>query len=351
MSSVTLPLDVLDRTMPMCLVADGNGRIVHVGPTLLRIAPNLVGQHLDAAIHVAQSALVAEPASTLLRRGRRLRLALAGEVDVDGPDASTRFRGIGLPLSDGGLLLHLAFCADPGPALRRHGLTARDLSPIDPTVDLLFLIEANAVVLSEFGRLGDRLDAARAAAEDDAATDTLTGLRNRRALDVHLTRLIDGRDVRFGLMHLDLDYFKSVNDRLGHAAGDHVLKKVAEILQQEVRRGDLVARVGGDEFVLVFAGCADVEILRRIADRIIDRLEAPIEWQGEVCRVSASIGITMSDFYEAIELGRMGNDADAALYASKRAGRSRHSVAGVITTPEANAGASAYPTEKSAGLA
>ncbi|MEL7183095.1 MAG: GGDEF domain-containing protein, partial [Pseudomonadota bacterium] len=137
----------------------------------------------------------------------------------------------------------------------------------------------------------------------------------------------DRRSKTYALMHLDLDFFKSVNDTYGHAAGDCVLEKVGIILREQVRSDDLVARVGGDEFVLVFNNCDDVGLMQRIAQRIIARLEEPISFEGNTCRISGSIGITLSSYYADPSPTRMMAEADAALYASKKNGRSRATVA------------------------
>jgi diguanylate cyclase (GGDEF)-like protein len=210
-------------------------------------------------------------------------------------------------------------------AVRRYNLSSVDFAPADPTVDMLYLIEAKSIALEESKRLNARLEGARVEAETQASTDTLTGLQNRRSMDTLLHHL-EGSSQQFGLMHLDLDYFKQVNDTFGHGAGDHVLKFVAAVLHDETRANDLVARVGGDEFVLIFRDCVDLAVLDGIAWRIISRLEEPIAYEGHLCRISASIGTTLSSFYRKPAADQMLNDVDRALYTSKDQGRARHTV-------------------------
>jgi diguanylate cyclase (GGDEF)-like protein len=129
--------------------------------------------------------------------------------------------------------------------------------------------------------------------------------------------------VPFSLLHVDLDYFKAVNDTFGHAAGDQVLTEVARILERETRNNDFIARLGGDEFVIVCRNMLDRRRLLSLARRIIVALEAPIDVAGATCRVSVSIGIATSDLYERPDAAQMLRDADIALYMSKDAGRSR----------------------------
>ena len=195
-------------------------------------------------------------------------------------------------------------------------------------MELLYLFEANAAVRSELSALNERLEGARSAAEEQALTDTLTGLRNRRAMDIALDAMLaDG--MPFALLHLDLDFFKAVNDTHGHAAGDHVLRAAASALTSATRTGDTVARVGGDEFVVLLPGQTDALRLQGIADRIIARLEVPIAFEGQICRISGSIGITTTLRFAQASAEAMLADADLALYASKRAGRGRATIGGI----------------------
>lgn len=143
-----------------------------------------------------------------------------------------------------------------------------------------------------------------------AMRDPLTGLGNRRALEQDLrTRLDHGDDVL--LVYLDLDGFKAVNDRLGHAAGDEVLKVVAARLTSSLRTSDLAARLGGDEFVLVLGPSSPPAAV--ISDRLAMVMSAPILVQGEAVQVSFSVGFSsgLTDAEALLSL------ADQAMLASK----------------------------------
>lgn len=158
------------------------------------------------------------------------------------------------------------------------------------------------------------------AAEEEALTDPLTGLRNRRAADLFLDRLCTAR-APFGLLHMDLDFFKAVNDTLGHAAGDFVLECVGRILREQVRAEDCAARIGGDEFVIILPNRSEPDVLAAIARRIIARVSEPKDFDGQPCRVSASIGIVRSVDLLVADGPQMLAAADRALYAAKHAGR------------------------------
>lgn len=264
--------------------------------------------------------------------GRRLNLTL-----VAWPEFSLRGTAeeVG-PTGAGELLLNLSFGIGLAGAVRAFGLTEADFAPSDLTMELLYLNEAKAAVLGELRALTGRLEEARRSALDQALRDPLTGLANRRAFDAALDRMLTmlpraGR--HFALAHIDLDFFKEVNDSLGHAAGDQVLMRTAEVLLAETRGGDMVARVGGDEFILLLRGLTDREQLRRLAGRIIARLEEPIDCEGRQCCISASIGIAVSSDYTAPDADQMLADADSALYHSKRNGR------GCTTLHDADEGA------------
>ncbi|MEM7210516.1 MAG: EAL domain-containing protein [Pseudomonadota bacterium] len=153
--------------------------------------------------------------------------------------------------------------------------------------------------------------------------DPLTGIANRRFLDHRLQEMAEHCRVSgawLGALHIDLDRFKHINDTLGHAAGDAVLKHVANVLQTSVPAGDFCARVGGDEFVVVCTGHVGEEMLGSLAKRLIDEFSRPIRFEGRDCWVGASVGIATMRGDEIVAQQLLVN-ADVALYRAKREGR------------------------------
>jgi len=157
--------------------------------------------------------------------------------------------------------------------------------------------------------------------------DPLTGLANRRFLhenERHLIAAAKRSGKRLAVMVVDLDDFKAVNDTHGHAAGDEVLVTSARRMQQLLRESDVVARFGGDEFVIVMSQVDDAAAAREVASRVVTSLRQPIPLAaGGTARVGASVGIAMCCAGEETLSGLL-NEADAALYAAKRDGKSTY---------------------------
>jgi diguanylate cyclase (GGDEF)-like protein len=169
------------------------------------------------------------------------------------------------------------------------------------------------------------LEAAKARIEFDSLHDALTGLPNRRFLDEVLAgrhSLANGGNPN-ALLHIDLDRFKQINDTLGHAAGDAMLVHASRVLKADMREGDFVARIGGDEFVVVCnRPCTEAE-LSALAERIISRMRQPVDYEGHECRFGVSIGIA-SIAESDTDPRRLLVNADIALYRAKNRGRNRH---------------------------
>jgi diguanylate cyclase (GGDEF)-like protein len=171
---------------------------------------------------------------------------------------------------------------------------------------------------AHFQALSQRADSLIDALRRDALTDSLTALPNRRAFDAALTQAaMAGEEACVAI--IDIDHFKKVNDRLGHGAGDAVLVRFAEIARGSFRGGDMVGRIGGEEFGVILRGVG-VEQACRICQRLTDRLAAE-----DIATPFGPVRVTISTGIAAI--GRDGDaalvSADSALYAAKRGGRSR----------------------------
>jgi diguanylate cyclase (GGDEF)-like protein len=159
--------------------------------------------------------------------------------------------------------------------------------------------------------------------------DTVTGLPNRSLLIERLgqeLKLARREDKRVGVLFIDLDGFKVVNDSFGHQAGDRLLRAVAERLQRSVRETDTVARLGGDEFVVLLAHLDDRACSERVADQLIASLAEDFVVADQAVRVGASIGIAV--FPEQGDCPAVLIDrADAAKYRAKADGRGVHRMA------------------------
>ncbi|MEO9574565.1 MAG: GGDEF domain-containing protein [Tateyamaria sp.] len=238
----------------------------------------------------------------------------------------TEIKGVLMPAPLSGLsIVNLSFGISIVDAVADFALTSADFATTDLAIEMLYLVEAKSAAMDASRKLNLRLQGAMIAAEEQAFTDTLTGLKNRRAMDHVLTRYVDW-GTRFGLMQVDLDWFKAVNDTLGHAAGDFVLQNVARTMVEETRDCDTVARIGGDEFVIILPFASSQDVLESIGQRIIEQLSRPMPYQGDMCRISGSIGMAVFDPDSSKTVAEIMDDADVALYASKDGGRGRQTV-------------------------
>jgi diguanylate cyclase (GGDEF)-like protein len=165
-----------------------------------------------------------------------------------------------------------------------------------------------------------------------ALHDSLTGLPNR-ALVIQRAEQMLARPAIGAALFIDVDCFKETNDRLGHAAGDQLLKAVAGRLASVVREQDIVGRLGGDEFVVLLESADGEAQPARVAERIIKTLRRPVSLDdGRIVSVSASVGISMGPRRTVDELLR---DADLALYAAKAAGKDRYVLYEPAMAPDA----------------
>ncbi|MCA1053998.1 EAL domain-containing protein [Rossellomorea aquimaris] len=151
--------------------------------------------------------------------------------------------------------------------------------------------------------------------------DCLTGLYSRRWFEENISVLISNDDPKpFAIMYLDLDRFKWINDTSGHEVGDHMLQQVAERLQQVVGKGDILMRLGGDDFAVIVFSSTTVETLSTIAERMILEVQAPYSIKGSEVQIACSIGITVYPD-DSVEKDHLMRNAELALHKAKKAGR------------------------------
>ncbi len=163
-----------------------------------------------------------------------------------------------------------------------------------------------------------------------ASTDPLTGLANRHTMEhsfEHMIAQASRSGERLGVLFIDLDGFKPINDTYGHEAGDNLLKSVSERLRKRVRDADLAARIGGDEFVIILWDVQDIKMVYTIGCALLEELNSPYEWKEHTLQVGASIGGCLFPDHgtTVTELLRC---ADKAMYTIKQSGKNALRVAG-----------------------
>jgi diguanylate cyclase len=212
--------------------------------------------------------------------------------------------------------------ADIAHSVRRDRVFGRRVAPT-PIAELHELGEDFNALLDEFETWQRSLREQNASLAHQANHDGLTGLPNRAYFDARLEQAIADAQLSgasIGVLFIDGDRFKEINDTLGHAAGDAVLAAIAGRLRAPLRKSDLVARLGGDEFVVMLPGMREVTDATRIAQSLIDAMRVPIALpDGGSVTTTVSVGIA---FYPQHARGHSSllRSADAAMYEAKRAG-------------------------------
>jgi diguanylate cyclase (GGDEF)-like protein len=209
-------------------------------------------------------------------------------------------------------------------SLYRLGLFGTDhvfLLPVLLCMTLAFAGKAR-VTQTEIERITETEELAR----DKTMIDALTGLPNRAQFMERVVKAIQcgraDRDFQFAILFIDLDGFKPINDRLGHKAGDTVLRHTAKRFQACMRKGDTVGRYGGDEFTMLINHVTGPTDAIRVTERVFAKLKEPID-VGEPVKVGASIGIALStNLYERPE--DLIRDADGAMYRAKAQGKNQY---------------------------
>lgn len=313
---------MMDTLCPMYLHVAETGHILHAGPTLqkLRKTTDLTSKRFLEVFKLDRPRAVTTMRDLLALAHTKLHLEFR-----DAPQ--TALKGVLVRLPEGqGVVINLSFGISIVDGVHDYDLSSADFAATDLAIEMLYLVEAKSAAMEMSRKLNQRLQGAKILAEEQAVTDMLTGLKNRRAADAAIAHLVETNQP-FSLMHLDLDFFKTVNDTFGHAAGDRVLQEAAKVMKAEIRGSDIVARVGGDEFVVVFRGLTDEVRLLEIARRVIERIEVPVPFGSHLCAVSASAGIATRHAGCPMSADDLVSLSDKALYLSKERGRSQASLA------------------------
>ncbi|NVO24800.1 diguanylate cyclase domain-containing protein [Donghicola mangrovi] len=306
--------ELLDQLCPLHAILDVQGVVTGAGPTCRKILPDPIGQSVTDLFEMRRPTGITD-ASGLIRAGAgRLLLSPKRHPQI-------RLKGALFPVPQGAVL-NLSFGLSMQDAVATYNLTQRDFPPTDLAVELLYLIEANALAMKAATDVTRRLQSARQRAESDSHTDALTGLLNRRGLENAVTKL-RRHPCDVALVLMDLDRFKAVNDGLGHSAGDQVLRLVADLLRKHTRPDDILARCGGDEFTLLLHNVTDVDLGKRL-DGLIAEIGTPIEIEGKTCGIGASAGWVLIPAQDLRNYDNIAEITDNALYEAKARGRGCH---------------------------
>ena len=286
------------------------GRRQMLDATLRSIEDAVLATDAAGCIHWANPAaerLLGRSAQRL--QGRPLKRAVALR-------SSSNRHGISAVLS--------AAAAGQSAALPADAMLHTAAGPVIAVEGMASALRTGASVTGAVLVLRNVADKRRASAEVSfrASHDALTGLVNRGELEQRLRGMLDHGE-RGALMFIDLDHFKVVNDRCGHAAGDEVLRRVAGLLLEATRKTDTVARLGGDEFVVLLPGCS-LAMAQRKGQALCERLEIErFAYSEQRFRIGASIGLAPVGVGELADLQAVLQAADACAYAAKDAGRNR----------------------------
>jgi diguanylate cyclase (GGDEF)-like protein len=225
----------------------------------------------------------------------------------------------------------------------RSAITFRHLALVEALAPYVAIAVENSIIHDRLDNLNRSIRGEKEELEKEAVTithlanhDPLTGLPNRRLLFELLQKTFDialRNGTKVGVIYIDLDDFKPINDRFGHLAGDRALVAIAERLRAMLRASDTVARVGGDEFVAVLASVMGVEDIALAAEKILEECSQPFMVEGATCKVGFSMGIAVFPD-DGSSMERIVSAADAAMYRVKRDKKNGYAFAGEIEREE-----------------
>jgi diguanylate cyclase (GGDEF)-like protein/PAS domain S-box-containing protein len=289
---------------------------------LVELSPDAIAVHGGGRFSFVNSAAV-----RLFGAGRPEDLIGRRVLDFVHPDSVELVREQGRMISEHGA----------GVLLLEQRIVRLDGSPVD--------VEVAAMAFTHRGRTAVQVVARdvtlRKSADEQiralAYHDALTGLPNRILFHDRLAMAVaqaHRQDQKVGLLFIDLDRFKAINDSLGHTVGDEALRAIAERIQGCVREGDTLARLGGDEFTLVLPSLSEVADATRAAEKVLNALRQPFTLAGGELNITASVGISVYPD-DAVDLAALIRSSDVAMYRVKEHGRDNYQLYGARSSARA----------------
>lgn len=308
---------LLADLFPFRLILDlgSEARIAEAGDTLENwLGLPLAGRRFDECFAIRRPAVSALDAESLLNKRKSVFV-------LDALGTQHQLRGQMVIDSDRALFVGSPVLSTTT-SIDELGLTMADFAPHDATLDMVVLQRFAQMQLADLQQRAVELE--KAVSDRDrfshrATTDSLTGLSNRRAFWESCRSALD-TGLRLGLLFIDVDRFKSVNDHFGHGAGDAVLCTIADRLKNTVRIEDLVARLGGDEFAVLLVD-ADGPTVDDVVARLSKAIDPPINVDGNAIETSISIGVVTDAAGKSVD--QLVQDADTAMYEGRQNGRGK----------------------------
>ena len=318
-------ISLLHLSIGAVLLGGGISAMHYVGMAAIQITPMITYEPVLFAASVAVAIAASFAGLWLffhLRGGRSslLRLARLGAAFLMGLAIS----GMHYTAMAASRFSADSFCIGAGTTDQRWLALAIAVPTIAVLIITTILLVYDSHLESRTRKHNEQLERANAQLEHAATHDSLTGLPNRVLLADRLaqaTAQSERYSRGFAVLVVDLDRFKSINDSLGHTAGDDMLKEVAQRLSRLLRKADTLARLGGDEFVLVLNEIAGPRDAENVASKVLASLADPVVLSGIDVQISASIGISVFP-EDGVDSDTLLKHADAAMYHAKKNGRS-----------------------------
>jgi diguanylate cyclase (GGDEF)-like protein/PAS domain S-box-containing protein len=281
----------------------------HLRTSYEAIACGVIVQDRDGVIQHANSAAEEVFGYSLEQMRGRRSTDLWRVVGEDGIERPPTGRNVLIVARTGKAALNFTTCIVPPDG--RHRWLQCNAVPIRS-------VDGDVHVVSSFIDITERKRVEEAIAHQ-ARHDALTGLPNRSLLGERLRQAIaqaEGAGAPLGLLLMDLDHFKEVNDTLGHHAGDSLLEQVADRLREVVRTSDTVARLGGDEFAILLPGMSADDAMV-VANKVLEALRAPLKLEGQAIAIGGSVGVAVYPTH-GDDVNTLLRRADVAMYVAKR---------------------------------